>query len=239
MHKIHRNIKNVSGKQHKPPGKCSRYPDEVVALGPKRARVTKSATSGPSNFVSMPTEGFYGRMELDLEYKAHSPPAPKTVWVYDNKQSRHSRCRHTQELRWNCTILLQLIYPYMAYCCLHLGSPSTTTSSTSMCSQSDCTCHSRSEELLVTCMWVEMLCIVTIIACSCLPAHVQLVSLGLFPCSPMYPRMVISIDMLEFVSELFVNMAPNERAWATMLTQYLAAHGHTLQTEVSRPLCGF
>ncbi len=92
---------------------------------------------------------------------------------------------------------------------------------------------SRSEELLVTCIWVEMLCIVTIIACSCLPAHVQLVSLGLFPCSPMYPWMAISIDMLEFISELFVNMVPNERAWAMMLMQYLAAHGHTLQTEVS------
>ena len=120
MHKIHRNIKNVSRKQHKPPGKRSRYPDEVVALGPKRACVTKSATSGPSNFVSMPTEGFYGRMELDLEYEVHSPPAPKTVWVYNNKQSRHVRRRHAQELHWNCTVLLQLIYPYMAYCHLHL-----------------------------------------------------------------------------------------------------------------------
>jgi len=239
MHKICQNIKNVSRKQHKPPGKCSRYPDEVVALGPKRAHVTKSATSGPSNFVSMPTEGFYGRMELDLEYEAHSPPAPKTVWVYDNKQLRHSRHWHAQELCWNCTILPQLIYPYMAYHCLHLGSPSATTSSTSTCSQSDCTCHSRSEELLVTCVWVEMLRIVTIIACSCLPAHVQLVSLSLFPCSPMYPQMAISIDMLEFVSELFVNMAPNERAWATMLMQYLAACGHTLQTEVSQPSCSF
>ena len=49
----------------------------------------------------------------------------------------------------------------------------------------------------------------------------------------MYPQMVISINMLEFISELFVNMVPNERAWATMLTQYLAACGHTLQTEVS------
>src|SRR5258708_14816694 len=233
MHKIHRNIKNVSGKQHKPPGKRSRYPDEVVALGPKRACVTKSATSGPSNFVSMPTEGFYGRMELDLEYEVHSPPAPKTVWVYNNKQLRHSRRRHAQELHWNCTVLPQLIYPYMAYHCLHLGSPSATTSSTSTRSQSDCTCHSRSEELLVTCIWVETLRIVTIIACSCLPAHVQLVSLGLFPCFPMYPQMAISIDMLKFISELFVNMVPNERVWAMMLTQYLAAHGHTLQTEVS------
>src|SRR5260221_3263662 len=105
----------------------------------------------------------------------------------------------------------------MAYCCLHLGSPSATPSSNSTHSQSDCTCHSRSEELLVTCIWVETLRVVTIIACSCLPAHVQLVSLSLFPCSPMYPWMAISIDMLKFISELFVNMPPNERAWAMML----------------------
>src|SRR5260370_35257326 len=69
MHKIHRNIKNVSGKQHKPPGKHSRYPDEVVALGPKRACVTKSATSGQPNFVSMTTKGFYGRLAFYLDSK--------------------------------------------------------------------------------------------------------------------------------------------------------------------------
>src|SRR5258708_38791273 len=59
MHKICRNIKNVAGKQHKPPGKCSRYPDEVEALAPKRVHVTKSATTEPSNSVSMPTDGVY------------------------------------------------------------------------------------------------------------------------------------------------------------------------------------
>jgi len=36
--------------------------------------------------------------------------------------------------------------------------------------------------------------------------------------------------MLEFVSDLFVNMAPNERAWVAALTKYLKAHGHEFAT---------
>ena len=122
MHKVHQSAKNVSGKEPKCPGKCSRFPEEVIAYGPKKACIVESTMVKPSKSTSASTKVFHGRMELDMEYKVHSLLASNTVWVYDNKQSQHSRCQHAQELRWNWTVLPQLIYPYMAYHHLYVGS---------------------------------------------------------------------------------------------------------------------
>jgi hypothetical protein len=41
------------------------------------------------------------------------------------------------------------------------------------------------------------------------------------------------MDMLEFVAELFVHVAPNERAWAATLEKYLNARGHRFATKDS------
>ncbi|KAF9511131.1 hypothetical protein BS47DRAFT_1299379 [Hydnum rufescens UP504] len=62
------------------------------------------------------------------------------------------------------------------------------------------------------------------------PVGIQLVCQGFFPCSPLAPTLAVSLDMLEFVSDLFVNMAPNERAWAAALTKYLKACRHEFST---------
>ncbi|KAF9505469.1 hypothetical protein BS47DRAFT_1306579 [Hydnum rufescens UP504] len=65
------------------------------------------------------------------------------------------------------------------------------------------------------------------------PAPVQLVKRGLFPCSPVYPALAVSLDMLEFVSTLFVHLAPNETAWADALTSFLARRGHVFEAQDS------
>ncbi|KAF9519022.1 hypothetical protein BS47DRAFT_1258875, partial [Hydnum rufescens UP504] len=46
---------------------------------------------------------------------------------------------------------------------------------------------------------------------------------GVFPCAPVSPSLAVSLDMLEFVAELFVHVAPNERAWVATLEKYLNA----------------
>lgn len=69
--------------------------------------------------------------------------------------------------------------------------------------------------------------------CPCTPAPVQLVKRGLFPCSPVYPALAVSLDMLEFVSMLFVHLAPNETAWADALTSFLARQGHVFEAQDS------
>jgi hypothetical protein len=71
---------------------------------------------------------------------------------------------------------------------------------------------------------------VNIVVCTSHPAPQQLVQMGYFPCSPVYPSLAVSLDMLELVSILFVHAAPNERAWAATITKYLENRGHQFAT---------
>ena len=48
-----------------------------------------------------------------------------------------------------------------------------------------------------------------IITCRRRPAADQLVARGLFPCAPYQPSLAVSLEMLEFASQLFVRMALN------------------------------
>ncbi|KAF9507226.1 hypothetical protein BS47DRAFT_1271201, partial [Hydnum rufescens UP504] len=93
-----------------------------------------------------------------------------------------------------------------------------------------CMCSQHHHILKIVCVHMEYLEDIDLVVCSCHPAAIQLVSQGLFPCSPLAPTLAVSMDMLEFVSDLFVNMAPNERAWAATLMKYLKAHGHEFAT---------
>ncbi|KAF9506000.1 hypothetical protein BS47DRAFT_1305850 [Hydnum rufescens UP504] len=58
----------------------------------------------------------------------------------------------------------------------------------------------------------------------------SLSSAGFFPCAPLFPTLAVSLDMLEFVASLFLHTAPNERAWAATLVEYLKAHGYEFAT---------
>lgn len=67
-------------------------------------------------------------------------------------------------------------------------------------------------------------------------AH-KLVSMGLFPCAPFRPSLAVDIALLQFVSELFVNLAPNTTAWCRALESFLHHRGYQLQGEVCSFLC--
>ncbi|KAF9509078.1 hypothetical protein BS47DRAFT_1301990, partial [Hydnum rufescens UP504] len=58
--------------------------------------------------------------------------------------------------------------------------------------------------------------------CKCLPAPWQLIEHRLFLCAPVFPKLAVKLDMLEFAASLFINLAPNEMAWAVMLTEFLS-----------------
>jgi hypothetical protein len=68
---------------------------------------------------------------------------------------------------------------------------------------------------------------------------------GLFPCSPVHPALAVSVEMLEFVSTLFLHLAPNETAWTDTLVTFLARRGHvfgaqdSLRRRFSSALCQF
>jgi CxC1 like cysteine cluster associated with KDZ transposases len=74
---------------------------------------------------------------------------------------------------------------------------------------------------------------ITLAVCQCQPAVTQLIQHGVFPCVPVWPSLAVSLDMLEFVAELFVHITPNEREWAAMLEKYLSVHGYQLAAKDS------
>ncbi|KAF9511309.1 hypothetical protein BS47DRAFT_1299050 [Hydnum rufescens UP504] len=71
---------------------------------------------------------------------------------------------------------------------------------------------------------------IELVICSHHPVGIQLVHWGFFPCSPLAPTLAVSLDMLECVSDLFVNMAPNEQVWAAGLMKYVKVHSHEFAT---------
>ncbi|KAJ7354319.1 hypothetical protein DFH08DRAFT_662963, partial [Mycena albidolilacea] len=64
--------------------------------------------------------------------------------------------------------------------------------------------------------------------CHCQTAGEQLLTAGLFPCSPHRPSLTVDISVLEFVRRLFVNLPPNNTAFCNTLEGFLASRGYKL-----------
>ncbi|KAF9514330.1 hypothetical protein BS47DRAFT_1361837 [Hydnum rufescens UP504] len=60
---------------------------------------------------------------------------------------------------------------------------------------STCSCSSHHWPLKVVCVSIEALCDVDIAVCTCRPAPQQLVQMGYFPCSPVYPMLAYQVLM--------------------------------------------
>ena len=72
-------------------------------------------------------------------------------------------------------------------------------------------------------LWNLELEAVELVTCACLPAPIQLMARGLFPCAPQAPTLALDINMLQFASSLFVRSPPNKTAWCDTLEAFLAA----------------
>ncbi|KAJ7581690.1 hypothetical protein C8J56DRAFT_1006012 [Mycena floridula] len=79
-------------------------------------------------------------------------------------------------------------------------------------------CH-QGRQLEITCIFMDN--IASIKLCTCTPIPVQLLNVGLFACAPQFPSLAVDVNMLEFVSKLFVHMAPNSTAWTATLEDFL------------------
>ncbi|KAF9503278.1 hypothetical protein BS47DRAFT_1263883, partial [Hydnum rufescens UP504] len=128
--------------------------------------------------------------------------------------------KHAQAHRWSSTVLPSLMRPFMAF--KRQGVRPTTSTSTGC---SPCSCP-YVRTLQVVCVFMDYLQDITLAVCQCRPAATQLIQHGVFPCAPVWPSLAVSLDMLEFVAELFVHVAPNERAWAATLEKYLNVRGY-------------
>ncbi|KAJ7067771.1 hypothetical protein B0H15DRAFT_793738 [Mycena belliarum] len=66
--------------------------------------------------------------------------------------------------------------------------------------------------------------------CACAPAPTQLLKRALFACSPLHPSLAVDLQVLDFVSRLFVNLPPNNTAVCNTLESFLASRGYKLTT---------
>ncbi|KAJ8093793.1 hypothetical protein PM082_009654 [Marasmius tenuissimus] len=94
-----------------------------------------------------------------------------------------------------------------------------------------CTCTSQPKQLSITVVRWDTLDHLNLRICKCWSAAEQLVQLGLFPCAPLHPSLAVEMKLLEFVTGLFVRVAPNQTAFCGALEEFLANRGYHLAGE--------
>jgi len=205
----------------------AKFPDaEVVGEAPGGVITSSSKGSNPiSSASSEPVvrSAFIESHPLNLDFEPEMAPEVH-IRLHDDKRSRHAQRKYAQARRWDDDVLPSLIRPFMTF------QRERNTGGGVGPTRELCACLESHRLLKIVCVHMECLEDIELVICSHNTAARQLVRRGLFPCSPLAPTLAVSMDMLEFVSELFVNMAPNERAWAASLTKYLKARGHEFAT---------
>ena len=56
--------------------------------------------------------------------------------------------------------------------------------------------------------------------------------LGFFACAPIRPTLAVDINLLQFVSLGFLNMAPNVTGWARTIEEFLRVRGYVFRGTV-------
>ncbi|KAJ8502688.1 hypothetical protein ONZ45_g11521 [Pleurotus djamor] len=92
-------------------------------------------------------------------------------------------------------------------------------------------CCANIEDFSILVVRVNVIERLTFPLCTCTTLAEKLVSVGLFPCAPFRPTLAVDIGLLQLVSELFVNLAPNTTAWCRALEDFLRRRGYRLQGE--------
>ncbi|KAG6823501.1 hypothetical protein H0H92_010012, partial [Tricholoma furcatifolium] len=142
----------------------------------------------------------------------------------------HQRKRDTQWKRWQEEVVPQLVPSYMEYM-----SRSKSLRNNPPPNHLQCDCHSR-RTIEVILIEFDSLDRITLNVCSCAPsqsAPQQLLLRGFFPCAPLFPSLAVGLKVLDFVSELFVNIPPNNTAWCKAHERFLDRLGYKLTPEGS------
>ncbi|KAI5985254.1 hypothetical protein EDD15DRAFT_2390194 [Pisolithus albus] len=93
-----------------------------------------------------------------------------------------------------------------------------------------CNCQ-LSRRLKVICIHFNGLRHVDLVVCPCVPAALQLLWMGYFPCAPLGPSLAVSLQLLSLVRQLFMRMPPNTSAWCESFEAYLAGMGYRVDTK--------
>jgi hypothetical protein len=200
----------------------STLPPQESLAPPPSLEYMVSSVSSPE--VPLARSEYVHWRAIDVQYE--DQVSPTKIQIMKDRRSRHARRKHAQADRWNRDVLPSLIRPFMQVTRERFSRSSANTPSPPI----TCKCGGKSRTLVVLCVSMERLENVTVEVCPCHVAGTQLIERGFFPCAPLYPTLAVSLDMLEFVASLFLNLAPNERAWAATVVGYLKARGYEFAT---------
>ncbi|KAJ3748154.1 hypothetical protein EV360DRAFT_57113 [Lentinula raphanica] len=130
--------------------------------------------------------------------------------------SAHQHKCLVQTRRWQTEVLPRLIQPYMSL--LH---QTTNLRHEPKRSEKVCTCLNVPRNLPIVVVRFSQLEKIELSICACQTAAVQLVEQGLFPCAPIHPTLAVDIHVLDFVTKLFLRIAPNNTAWVDAISDFL------------------
>ncbi|KAG6824158.1 hypothetical protein H0H92_007826 [Tricholoma furcatifolium] len=210
-------------------------PSYTPSAGPSRPRVNvvKKKKLPALVFVS------HGQSLLQNHYlpsrpssrpEPDRPPSPILDAAIDNPfldlpaPSRNRSKKEKQWERWR-TLLPSMVSHYMAF----LG----TAGSNRDPGDYACTCGVSGRSIEIIVVRFDYLEKISITLCSCAPAPIQLLQWGCFASAPLEPTLAVDLKVLDFVSSLFLNIAPNHTAWCKTVEGFLEERGYKLGTEGS------
>ncbi|KAJ7757315.1 hypothetical protein B0H14DRAFT_2404558 [Mycena olivaceomarginata] len=135
---------------------------------------------------------------------------------------------HHSGSNWTYDVLPKLVPVFL--CLWHETESLCTTDELALLPTIPCACKTHTLDIAV----VRMSAIehIQIQVCHCQTAGEQLLTAGLFPCSPHRPSLAVDIGVLEVVRRLFVNLPPNNTAFSNTLEGFLASWGYKLTKKV-------
>ncbi|KAG6913212.1 hypothetical protein DXG01_008697 [Tephrocybe rancida] len=99
--------------------------------------------------------------------------------------------------------------------------------------QQACTCGMPGRDIEVIVVHFDNLEKITLTICPCSPAPQQLIRHGCFASAPLEPTLAVDFKVLDFVSTLFLHVAPNNTGWTDTVETFLAKQGYKLAAEGS------
>ena len=186
--------------------------EEVIAHGPSGDITTADLPYHPPLDVHLDdNNGHPTAFPSFISFVPDDTPQPthaSRIHITTDTRSRHARAKEAAAIRWNHVIIPSLIRPFMLFERERL----LTQAERTVQPEEPCRCGKKWRVLQVICVYFERLESIALTVCGCpsRTAATQLVNRGLFPCAPLHPSLAVSMDMLEFVAELFVQQAPNE-----------------------------
>ncbi|KAJ7851452.1 hypothetical protein B0H13DRAFT_1643971 [Mycena leptocephala] len=154
-------------------------------------------------------------------YFDHTPPP---------RPDQHRRKRASQWQRWQGKVIPELL-PHFAR--VLQESKSLRKMDARHPTRGPCNCSAKLHKIAI--VRFSSIEDVEIEVCKCWPAAVQLMQIGAFGCAPILPSLAVDLRVLEFTTNLFLQISPNNTTMSITLERVLADMGFQLDHQVLIP----